>query len=183
MVACIFCRIAAGEIPSHKVHEDDRVLAFLDIAPLARGHVLVIPKRHAPLLEDLTTDEVMHLFETVHRLAPRARDAVGASATTIAVNNGRASGQEVEHLHVHIVPRREGDGGGPIHAIMRSRPRVPSEEMERIAKKSWNGHHSASPVFVRRTAGNRIISFEFARKRWRRDAFRKSSTRFPNRLK
>ncbi len=132
MAACIFCRIAAGEVPSHKVHEDAHAVAFLDIAPLARGHVLVIPKRHAPLLEDLSTDEARHLFGIIHLLSPRARDAVGASATTIAINNGRASGQEVPHLHIHIVPRAEGDGGGPIHAIMRRRPKVADSLLRRI---------------------------------------------------
>jgi histidine triad (HIT) family protein len=132
-MSCIFCRIVAGEVPSHKVHEDDWTLAFLDAFPLARGHVLVVPKRHAPLLDDLSEDESSRLFEVVRILSPRARDAVGATATTIAMNNGSASGQEVPHLHVHIVPRKEGDGGGPIHAIMRARPQVPKEEMSSIA--------------------------------------------------
>jgi histidine triad (HIT) family protein len=134
-MSCIFCRIAAGEIPAQVVHQDAETLAFLDIRPLAPGHVLVIPKAHASLVEDLPDPVLAALFRTVRRVSEAARQATGAPATTIAVNNGPAAGQEVPHAHVHVVPRREGDGGGPIHAVMRNRPTLTPEEIGQIGGK------------------------------------------------
>jgi histidine triad (HIT) family protein len=131
---CIFCRIARGEVPALVVHQDAHSVAFLDIRPLAPGHTLIIPRRHAVLLEDLPEPEATALFSVVRNVARAAREATGATATTVAVNNGRASGQEVPHAHVHVVPRRDGDGGGPIHAVMTRRPEVSREEMDRIAQ-------------------------------------------------
>jgi len=134
-MSCIFCRIAAGEIPAQVVHQDAQTLAFLDIRPLAPGHVLVIPRTHASLVEDLPEAVAQALFETMRRVSEAARHATGAPATTIAVNNGPAAGQEVPHAHVHVVPRREGDGGGPIHAVMRNRPSLTPEEIGKLAEK------------------------------------------------
>jgi histidine triad (HIT) family protein len=127
----IFRKILDGEIPSHDVYEDDETYAFLDVNPLARGHTLVIPKQDAETLEDLD-DGGEALFDTVRRLAPRVADAVDAPAYNIGLNNGEAAGQEVPHVHAHIVPRFEGDGGHPIHAIKPSPPSIDDEEMEEI---------------------------------------------------
>jgi len=127
----IFRKILDGEIPSHDVYEDDETYAFLDVNPLARGHTLVIPKGDAETLEDLD-DGGEALFDTVRRLAPRVADAVDAPAYNIGLNNGEAAGQEVPHVHAHIVPRFEGDGGHPIHAIQPSPPSIGDEEMEEI---------------------------------------------------
>lgn len=117
----IFRKILDGEIPSRDVYEDDDTYAFLDVNPLARGHTLVIPKQDAETLEDLD-DGGAALFDTVRRLAPRVADAVGAPAYNIGLNNGEEAGQEVPHVHVHIVPRFDDDGGHPIHAIQPSPP-------------------------------------------------------------
>ena len=127
----IFRKILDGEIPSHDVYEDEDTYAFLDVNPLARGHTLVIPKQDAETLEDLD-DGGEALFDTVRRLAPRVADAVDAPAYNIGLNNGEAAGQEVPHVHAHIVPRFEGDGGHPIHAIQPSPPSIGDEEMEEI---------------------------------------------------
>jgi histidine triad (HIT) family protein len=127
----IFRKILDGEIPSHDVYEDDETYAFLDVNPLARGHTLVIPKQDAETLEDLD-DGGEALFDTVRRLAPRVADAVDAPAYNIGLNNGEAAGQEVPHVHAHIVPRFEGDGGHPIHAIQPSPPSIDDEEMGEI---------------------------------------------------
>lgn len=116
-MTCIFCKIAAGEIPSEKVVENEHAFAFLDIKPLTRGHVLVIPKLHAERFADMTpaaAHGVMDLAQSVSRRLAKGLQVAGA---TIAVNDGRVAGQEVMHVHVHIVPRREGDGFGPIHAL------------------------------------------------------------------
>ncbi len=92
---CIFCQIVAGDIPSRTVYEDDDVLAFLDANPLAPGHTLVIPKAHHERLNDLPADVGSAVFAAVHELTPAVEDAVDASASTVAFNNGEAAGQEV----------------------------------------------------------------------------------------
>lgn len=135
MPSCIFCKIYAGEIKVQKVFDDAESCAFLDLYPLARGHTLVIPKRHVALLEELAPHEVERLFLAVHKLIKIVKTAVQAPATTIAINNGSESGQEVQHVHVHIIPRSRRDRGGPIHSIMRERPSVAPLEMEEIASR------------------------------------------------
>ena len=130
---CIFCGIVSGEIPGRTVYEDDAVQAFLDANPLAPGHTLVVPKEHAETLSDATAAEAGALMEAARELAPRIEDAVDADATTVAVNNGEAAGQEVPHVHVHVVPRFEDDGIGPIHGLWRSRPDVSDDELDEIA--------------------------------------------------
>jgi len=127
----IFRKILDGEIPSRDVYEDEETYAFLDVNPLARGHTLVIPKQDAEALEELD-DGGEALFDTVRRLAPRVADAVDTPAYNIGLNNGEAAGQEVPHVHAHIVPRFEGDGGHPIHAIQPSPPSIEEEEMDEI---------------------------------------------------
>jgi histidine triad (HIT) family protein len=127
----IFRKILNGEIPSRDVYEDEDTYAFLDVNPLARGHTLVIPKQDAEALEDLE-DGGAALFETVRRLAPRVADAVGAPAYNIGLNNGEEAGQEVPHVHFHIVPRFDGDGGHPIHAIQPSPPSLGEDELDEV---------------------------------------------------
>ena len=131
-MACIFCKIAAGEIPSEKVVENERAFAFLDIQPLARGHVLVVPKRHAERVGEMLPEDaaaVMDLVQHVTRLQARG---LGAAGSTVAANDGRAAGQEVMHVHVHVVPRHEGDGFGPIHALFTKRPELGQGELKEI---------------------------------------------------
>lgn len=130
--ACIFCRIAAGEAPAATITEDERTIAFLDANPLAPGHTLVIPRDHAERLEELDQETSRAMMDQLTRLAPAVEAAVDADATTIGFNNGRAAGQEVPHVHGHIIPRSRGDGGGPIHAVL-PRQNAAAEEPEAIA--------------------------------------------------
>jgi histidine triad (HIT) family protein len=130
---CIFCSIVDGDIPARVVYEDDDVLAFLDANPLAPGHTLVVPKRHYETLADTPTEPGEMAFAAVHYLTPRIEEVVDADATTVAINNGEAAGQEVPHLHVHIIPRFEGDGGGPIHAVAGERAELSDDELDDIA--------------------------------------------------
>lgn len=132
---CIFCKIARGEIPSLKVHEDAETLAFLDISPLAEGHTLVVPKAHAVLVQDLSPDASRALWASVQTVAAKLQKALGAEGTTIGVNNGRAAGQEVPHVHVHVVPRRSGDGAGPVHALFPQRPNIGKDELAKLAER------------------------------------------------
>jgi histidine triad (HIT) family protein len=132
---CIFCQIVAGDIPSHTVYEDDDVLAFLDANPLAPGHTLLIPKDHHETLEDLPPDTGSMLFTALHNLTPTVEAAVDAPASTVAFNNGEVAGQEVPHVHAHVVPRFEDDGGRPIHALVSDRPDLSDDELDDIAAK------------------------------------------------
>jgi len=107
---CIFCKIIAGEIPSAKVYEDDGFLAFLDIAPVTPGHTLVIPKAHHETLLDLSANDACQLLGLTQKIAPAVLAATGARGFNLMLNNGKVSGQMVDHVHFHIVPRLEGDG-------------------------------------------------------------------------
>jgi histidine triad (HIT) family protein len=117
MSTCIFCRIFAGEIPAEVVWRDPEVVAFLDVQPLADGHVLVVPRAHAECVEDLKPAEADALFRAVVRLAGPVREALDGAGTTIGINNGEATGQTIPHVHVHIVPRWTDDGAGSVHTI------------------------------------------------------------------
>jgi histidine triad (HIT) family protein len=116
-MSCIFCRIASGAVKAEVVAREPGVVAFLDVSPLADGHTLVVPEAHVPRVEDLAPEDARALFAAVVRLAGPVRDAVGAVGSTIGINNGEETGQTIPHVHVHIVPRRAGDGAGSIHTI------------------------------------------------------------------
>ncbi len=107
---CIFCKIVKGEIPSHKVYEDDATLAFLDINPISDGHTLVIPKQHCENLLDASEEDVKAVAVTVKKIAKATKNALNCDGINILQANFAASGQSVFHYHVHIVPRKEGDG-------------------------------------------------------------------------
>jgi len=118
-MSCIFCRIVAGAIPAEIVAKTEHATALLDVQPLADGHVLVVPTAHVATLEELGTEQATGLFSLVCRLAGPVREALGGAGTTVGVNNGAATGQTIPHVHVHIVPRHDGDGAGSIHTIFR----------------------------------------------------------------
>lgn len=129
----LFEKIVAGEIPARVVHETETTLAFLDVDPLAPGHTLVIPKEPYRRLRDLPAELSADVFETVHEIVPRIEDAVDADAVTVGINDGEAAGQEVPHVHVHLVPRFDGDGGGPIHAVAGDSPTLSDDDLDEIA--------------------------------------------------
>lgn len=139
---CIFCRIVAGEIPARQVHETDTVLAFLDANPLAPGHTLVIPKAHYRTFDDTPDDVADDVLAALYDLTPTVERAVDADASNVAFNNGSAAGQEVPHLHGHVIPRFEGDGGNPIHAIVGSRPDLSDDELDEIAEEISANHQT-----------------------------------------
>ena len=106
---CVFCAIVAGEAPAHRIYEDDDYLAILDIRPFTRGHTLVIPKRHSVDLTD-TPPQTLADMATIGQLIARAARATElADATNIAINDGRPAFQSVMHIHLHVLPRRNGD--------------------------------------------------------------------------
>ncbi|WP_293031506.1 HIT family protein [Natronococcus sp.] len=129
----IFTQIVEGEIPARIVYEDETTVAFLDANPLAPGHTLVIPKAEYERLNDVPDDVATDLYATIHRMVPAVEEAVDADASTVAFNNGEEAGQEVPHVHCHIVPRFEGDGGGPIHGVAGEAPDLADDELDDIA--------------------------------------------------
>ena len=105
---CVFCAIAAGEIPSFKVYEDDLVLAYLDINPCSEGHTLVIPKAHTEGLLDTPDATLAEVIARVKKVAAHLKAALPCDGFNILQNNGEAAGQTVRHVHFHIVPRYAG---------------------------------------------------------------------------
>ncbi len=114
---CLICSIVEGKIPAQKVYEDERCLAFLDIRPAAPGHTMLVPKTHASRIEDLSPEDAQALFGALRKILGPIREAMGADATTVGANNGPGSGQEVSHVHIHILPRRRMDRGGIIQQL------------------------------------------------------------------
>lgn len=109
MSDCIFCRIAAGEIPSARLLKDETAFAFMDIGPLAEGHVLLIPTRHYVTLDQMPADEAAALLKHLPALVRAVQDATKCEGVNVLQNNGAAAHQEVQHVHFHIIPRRGGD--------------------------------------------------------------------------
>jgi len=113
MEKCEFCAIIAGDAPASLVWEDSLALAFMDIRPVNPGHVLVVPRQHAATLAQLDPEVGAHLFGVAMRLAPAVRrSGVVSEGINLFLADGRAAGQEVMHVHLHIVPRFSGDGFG-----------------------------------------------------------------------
>jgi histidine triad (HIT) family protein len=129
---CLFCKIANKQIPAKIVYEDEHVLAFLDVMPRAVGHTLVIPKIHAPHILELPDAEVGPLFAAVKHVAGMLSRGLHPDGITIGANQGRASGQEVDHLHVHLLPRWHDDRGHSIQSVVDAPPK---ESLDAIAQK------------------------------------------------
>lgn len=129
---CIFCRIVAGEIPAVVIAQNADAVAFLDAGPLAPGHTLVVPRAHAERLSDLPEAVVGPLFALVQEVARRIEKGLTPDGMTIGINQGVMAGQGVPHLHVHLIPRFAGDGGGSLHTIVKNPPK---ESLADIAKK------------------------------------------------
>jgi histidine triad (HIT) family protein len=128
---CLFCKIIDGKIPAMVVYENDDVLAFLDIEPRAPGHTLIIPKHHSSNIVDLPESLVAPLFSAVKAVANLLISRLGAEGLTIGINQGQASGQVVDHLHIHLLPRFSGDGGGSVQSVVSSRQAVSLEEVQK----------------------------------------------------
>ena len=113
MTSCPFCRVLAGELPSSPVLENDLVVALLDIRPANPGHTLVMPRRHVESFTDLSPTEVEQLAICGQRIATALKQGFhGCEAVTFSLADGAAAGQDVPHTHLHVVPRRTGDGLG-----------------------------------------------------------------------
>ena len=130
---CIFCKISNGEIPTRIITETPHSIAFLDAFPLTKGHTLVIPKNHHEKIQNLSAEENSDLFSTVHKVISKVDKLTGA--TLMAAHNGKESGQEIPHVHIHLVPRSPDDSGGPIHCLFESTLNVSDSESNEIFEK------------------------------------------------
>lgn len=128
----VFAKILRGELPAHKVFEDDRSFAFLDIMPRAPGHTLVIPKKPVRNILDIAPDDLADLIKTTQRIARAAVEAFDADGLTIQQFNEPAGGQVVFHLHIHVIPRKIGMALKP-PASFKEEPAVLSEHARKIA--------------------------------------------------
>ena len=106
---CIFCHIVAGDAPAHRVHEDERTLTFLDLFPVGRGHLLVVPKRHGENLFDVDPEDLQAVMAVSRRMAFALREALAPDGIGVHQLNGAAAGQTVFHYHMHLIPRNQGD--------------------------------------------------------------------------
>ena len=120
MEDCLFCKIVAGKIPSEKVYEDDAVFAFLDVFPASQGHTL-------------DAESVASLFEAARKITAAIEKAFSAEGSNVGINDGKVAGQEIPHVHVHVIPRRKGDGGRGIKSIVWTEP--DTTNLKEIAKK------------------------------------------------
>ena len=135
MDGCVFCRVMSGELKGYIVYRDQLVMAFLDAYPLAEGHTLVVPRRHVQRFEDLTEEEACALSRALLKVSRAISRSFGVDALTIGVNDGPEAGQVVPHVHVHVIPRRQGDGAGNLHAIFRNARRISSVDMDEVARR------------------------------------------------
>lgn len=107
---CLFCKIVTGEIPAEKVYEDEHALAFLDINPINIGHTLLIPKKHTQNIFDTPSETLQNIMPALKIISSAVKNGVGADGLNIINNNEGPAGQLVYHLHLHVVPRFQGDG-------------------------------------------------------------------------
>ena len=128
----VFAKILRGEMPCHKVYEDDKALAFLDIMPRAPGHTLVLPKAPARNILDVSPDDLAYLIKVAQKIAQAGMRAFGADGVTIQQFNESAGGQVVFHLHVHVIPRKQGIALKP-PASVKEAPEVLDEQAKKLA--------------------------------------------------
>jgi len=141
---CIFCKIIAHEIPARVLMQNEKAMALLDAFPLAPGHSLVIPKLHYAKVQQMSQQDALAMFEIVWKLTGAVETGSQVNASTIAIHNGREAGQEVPHVHVHIVPRKKGDGAGAIHSMFKVKPKLSSQEMGSLYEKITSNIASSS---------------------------------------
>ena len=130
---CIFCKIIKKEIPAKVILETEKSLAFMDAFPLTKGHSLVIPKTHYEKIQDISKEDNYDLFETVRNTISKV-DKI-TNATLLAVHNGKQSGQDIPHVHVHLIPRSSEDSAGPVHSMFSKTLKLTDREIQEVYDK------------------------------------------------
>jgi histidine triad (HIT) family protein len=132
---CIFCKIIAGEISARVIVQNEKAMALLDAFPLAAGHTLVIPKSHYAKVQQMSEQDAVAVFDLVWKLAGAVETASQVHASMISIHNGSDAGQEVQHVHVHIVPRKTSDGAGAIHSMFKIKPKLSPPDMDSLRNR------------------------------------------------
>jgi len=115
---CLFCEIIKKERDAKIVYENDWAVAVLDVLPVASGHTLILPKKHVETILELSDEELGNIFGVAREVAKLLKQTLAPDGFTIGINHGKASGQAIEHLHIHIIPRWRTDGGGSLHSVV-----------------------------------------------------------------
>ena len=126
---CVFCKIISKQIPAKILNETSKSICFLDASPLANGHVLVIPKNHHKKIQDMADDENSDLFSLVYAMMSKVDSLTGS--TLLAIHNGENAGQEIPHVHVHLIPRSKSDSAGPVHSMFKKSLKLSDSEIEK----------------------------------------------------
>ena len=132
-MGCIFCKIVSKEIPTKILYEDEYTIAFLDAFPVAKGHTLIIPKQHFPQIQDMPDSVNQKLFETVHKVISKVDSVKGS--TLVLIHNGKDSGQEIMHVHVHLIPRGSDDSGDSLDMAFHNKPEFSESEINSVFGK------------------------------------------------
>ncbi len=127
---CLFCKIGKKEIAAEIIYEDASAVVILDVNPRAPGHAMVLPKKHVETILDLDAPETGLIFEAVKKTVAIIKNALLPDGFTIGINQGRAAGQIIEHLHIHVIPRYKNDGGGSIHSVIENPPKESLQEIK-----------------------------------------------------
>ncbi len=139
---CLFCKIIKKEIPAEIIYEDGKTLAILDINPRSPGHTMVLSKSHSETILDLPEKEIEPLFSAVKKVTELIEKSLKPEGFTIGINHGKISGQVIDHLHIHIIPRFKNDGGSSVHSVVNN---PPAESLKEIKSQiiSLNGRSPA----------------------------------------
>ena len=125
---CIFCKIISKDVPAKILYEDEYSISFLDAFPVAKGHTLVIPKKHFAQIQDMPSDINQKLFDTVHKMITKIDSVKGS--TLVLIHNGKDSGQEIMHVHVHLIPRGIDDSGDNIDSMFKNKVKLTDDEID-----------------------------------------------------
>lgn len=131
---CLFCKIINKEIPNYTVYEDENVLAFLDIHPCAKGHTVVVPKKHFADLSEMSEGDWQEMSGGLAAVFAKVQKILNPDGVNLGINNGKAAGQAVGHAHWHLIPRWHGDGGGSMHSIVRNGGDIDVKEVAGLFK-------------------------------------------------
>lgn len=137
---CLFCSIIRGEKDAYRIYEDDAAVAVLDVFPRAKGHAIVLPRKHGETILDYSKEELGEIWQAVQHTAKLLMARLQPHGFTIGINHGKVSGQSIEHLHIHIIPRFEGDGGGSLHSVVDASPKESLQEVfdEIVSNRNQN---------------------------------------------
>ena len=125
---CIFCKIISKDVPAKILYEDEYSISFLDAFPVAKGHTLVVPKKHFAQIQDMSSDINQKLFDTVHKMITKIDSVKGS--TLVLIHNGKDSGQEIMHVHVHLIPRGIDDSGDNIESMFKNKIKLTDDEID-----------------------------------------------------